>query len=109
MSWTVRKQVLCPACDDVLGEVVHRWWPGMLTVHDPAGYELMPRRSGAVERDLNAGTLSGVADQQALREMLRAHHADLVYTLTCRAGIAPFAPARNWCGRCAGPAAGGRV
>lgn len=84
--WTVHKQLTCPGCGDVLGEAVHRWWPPELTVRAVAGYEIMPRRSGAVERDLNAGALAEVADEQVLRDLLRAHHADLIYTLTCPRG-----------------------
>ena len=86
--WSVRKQVLCPACNDVMADVVHRIWPGTLTVRTPEGYEVMPRRSAAVERELDAGgdRLSGVGDPEELRAMLRRYHADLVYELTCPRG-----------------------
>lgn len=86
MGWTVRKQLLCPGCDDILAEAEHRRWPPELTVLAPAGYEIMPRRSGAVQRDLEAGTLTSAGDEQALRSMLLTHHADLIYELTCPRG-----------------------
>jgi hypothetical protein len=84
--WTVRKKVVCPGCGDVMAEVVHRWWPPVFTVRAPAGYEIMPQRSGAVERELDAGRLTGVGDEGALRKMLLYYHADLIYTLTCPRG-----------------------
>ncbi|MEU8242669.1 hypothetical protein AB0C07_30815 [Actinoplanes missouriensis] len=85
-GWTARKQLICPGCGDVLAEAVHRRWPPELTVRAPAGYEIMPRRSAAVQRDLDAGRLGGAGEEEALREMLFAHHADLVYELTCGRG-----------------------
>ncbi|MFI1995543.1 hypothetical protein [Actinoplanes sp. NPDC020271] len=86
MGWTVRKQLLCPACGDVMAEAIHRRFPAMLTVLATAGYEVMPRRSGAVERDLLEGTLAGVPDEQTLRDMLLRYHADLIYELMCPRG-----------------------
>jgi hypothetical protein len=86
MGWTVRRQLLCPACGDIVGEAIHRWFPAMLTVRAPAGYEVMPRRSAAVERDLREGVLAGVPDEQTLRDMLIRHHADLIYELRCPRG-----------------------
>jgi hypothetical protein len=86
MGWTVRRQLLCPACGDLLGEAMYRRFPAMLTVRATAGYEVMPRRSAAVERDLREGRLPGVPDERALRDMLIRHHADLIYELMCPRG-----------------------
>jgi hypothetical protein len=86
MGWTVRKQLLCPACGDIIGEAVHRRFPAMLTVRAPAGYELMPRRSAALEREMLAGDLPGDPDLATLEAMLLRHHADLIYELTCPRG-----------------------
>ncbi|GAA4588118.1 hypothetical protein GCM10023107_08280 [Actinoplanes octamycinicus] len=82
----MRKQLLCPACGDIIAEAVHRRFPATLTVRAPAGYEVMPRRSAAVERELLAGELPGDPDPDTLREMLLRHHADLIYELTCPRG-----------------------
>lgn len=86
MGWTVRKQLLCPACGDVMAEAIHRRFPAMLTVLATAGYEVMPRRSAAVERDLAEGALAGVPDERELRDMLLRYHADLIYELMCARG-----------------------
>ncbi|WP_189332652.1 hypothetical protein [Actinoplanes ianthinogenes] len=86
MGWTVRKQLLCPACGDLVAEAIHRRFPAMLTVRAPAGYEVMPRRSAALERELLAGELPGDPDQATLRQMLLRYHADLIYELTCPRG-----------------------
>jgi hypothetical protein len=86
MGWTVRKQLLCPACGDIIAEATHRRFPAVLTVRAPAGYEVMPQRSAAVERELDNGRLPGDPDEAALREMLLRFHADLIYELTCPRG-----------------------
>ncbi|WP_436529057.1 hypothetical protein [Actinoplanes sp. HUAS TT8] len=93
MGWTVRKQLLCPACGDVVAEAIHRRLPAMLTVLATAGYEVMPRRSAAVERDLGEGLLAGVPDEESLREMLQHYHADLIYELMCARGHVTYRPA----------------
>lgn len=49
----------------------------------------MPRRSAAVERELNVTDPpqpTGNRDEQELRAMLLRHHADLIYRLTCPRG-----------------------
>ncbi|AEV86577.1 hypothetical protein ACWT_5560 [Actinoplanes sp. SE50] len=86
MGWTVRKQLLCPACGDVLADALHRRFPAQLMLRAPAGWEIMPRRSAAVERELLAGDLPGDPDRATLQAMLLRHHADLIYTLTCPRG-----------------------
>lgn len=42
MRSTGARRLVCPACGDLLGDAIHRRWPGSLTIRAEAGHIINP-------------------------------------------------------------------
>jgi hypothetical protein len=86
----VQKELLCPACGDVLAAAVYTRWPGNLVLTSPGGYRIQPE-SVAVQIRLaqQDQAANGPATRLAARDrldFLRRHGSELVYDLRCGRG-----------------------
>jgi hypothetical protein len=86
----VRKQLLCPRCDDVVADVVYVPWSGSLTITSmdgdlitPSGWALQLRR---VERDLALTSVDNRAEAQARFDFVTRNVGEVIYDIRCRRG-----------------------
>ncbi len=91
MRRTVRKTLICPVCGDVVGEAVHRRWPGSLKVRTPVGENVAPLAAGVVRRLVDrelaeAADAVAVAEAQARADYVLRNITDPIYDLHCRRG-----------------------
>lgn len=86
----VRKQLMCPRCDDVVADVVYVPWTGSLTITSmegdqitPSGWALQLRR---VEQDLALAPLDNRAEAQARFDFVSRNVGEVIWDIRCRRG-----------------------
>jgi hypothetical protein len=91
MPWRTTKQLMCPACDDILAEATYTRFPPNLVVTAPDGMLIQPENVGnqlrrARERAIAATSDVARAEAQAQGDRLEKLLGELVYDLRCRNG-----------------------
>ena len=94
VPWSVRrrvtKQLVCPACGDVIASATYTRWPGNLVLVSPDGERILAVGAGLeVRRAEQQLTRAGPAEPGAARDrlqFLRRHLEELIYDLRCRRG-----------------------
>ena len=80
MAWTVRKELICPACGVIAASATYRRYPPRLEVTSAQGEEVVP---------VGTGTLLVLARQrqdEAEAAWLKQHVEELVVEIRCRSG-----------------------
>jgi hypothetical protein len=86
----LRKQLVCPACGDIVADALHQPWRGRLVITSLEGYQIMPLSGSLLlrmaEQDIASPTPRDLEGSKARRDWIHANIAELIYELTCRRG-----------------------
>jgi len=90
---TIRKELTCPACGQIVASAVYQRWPGALTLTSFDGRPLVPMGSG-LQRRLAEQELAPAAPgaqrsaAEARLAFLDRNLGELTFDLSCPAGTA---------------------
>lgn len=86
----VEKDLLCPACGDIVAAAVYTRWPGNLVLTSPDGYRIQPESAAVqirlAQQDQATGEPAARLAAPDRLDFIRRNMGELIYDLRCHRG-----------------------